>query len=132
MKVRSSTKWPVWIAAGVAVAFGAMTILSGGWVLFGGAAAQTAAGDAVPFVLWFNFLSGFIYILAGAGIAMGRNWAIRMAIALTVAIALVFALFGLHILQGSAFETRTVGAMSLRLVVWIAIAVVAMRNSPTM
>ena len=131
MKVRSSTKWPVWIAAGVAVAYGAMTILSGGWVLFGGAAAQTAAGDAVPFVLWFNFLSGFIYILAGAGIVMRRDWATRMAVALAVAIAVVFALLGLHVLQGGAFEMRTVGAMTLRLVVWIAIAVVAVRNFPS-
>lgn len=130
MKVRSSKIWPRRVAAGVATVFGVLTVASGGYALFGGAAAKAAAGDAVPFVLWFNFLSGFIYILTGAGIAMRRNWAIRMAIALAVAIAVVFALFGLHILQGGAFEMRTVGAMTLRFVVWIAISAVAVRNSP--
>lgn len=87
-----------------------------------GAAEQAAAGGAVPFVLWFNFLSGFVYVLAGAGIAMGRRWAAGMAIALAAAIAAMFALFGLHVLQDGAFEMRTVGAMTLRLVVWIAVA----------
>lgn len=129
MSTYSSKDWPRRIAAGVAVAFGVLTVLSGGYVLFGGVAGRLAAGDAVPFVVWFNFLSGFIYILAGAGIAMGRHWATRMAIALAVAIAAVFALFGLHVVQGGAFEIRTVGAMTLRLVVWVAISAVALRSS---
>lgn len=127
MKAQSSGKWPIRIAAGVAVAFGALTIVSGGWVLFGGTAAQEAAGNVVPFVLWFNFLSGFAYVLAGFGIAMGRRWAVAFSIALVAAIAVVFALFGLHVYQGSAFEMRTVGAMTLRLLVWIAITAVAIQ-----
>lgn len=129
MNVQSSRAWPRRTAAGVAVVFGALTILSGGKVLFGGPAAQAAAGDAVSFVLWFNFLSGFAYVLAGVGIAMGRRWAALLAVAVAVAIAAVFALFGLHVLQGGAFEMRTVGAMTLRLVVWVAIAAVAMRGA---
>lgn len=122
--------WPIRIAAGVAVVFGAITILSGGRALFGGAAAQEAAGDAVPFVLWFTFLSGFFYVLAGVGLAASRAWATKLAIVLAVAIAVVFALFGLHVWEGGAFEMRTVGAMTLRLVVWVTIAGVAARVSP--
>ena len=116
------------VAAGVAVLFGVLTVLSGGRVLFGSAAAQAAAGDAVPFVLWFNFLSGFVYVLAGVGIAMGRLWAAKLSVALAVAIAAVFAVFGLHVLQGGAFEARTVGAMALRLLVWIVVAAIAVRT----
>lgn len=130
MSTSSSKNWPVWVAAGVAVSFGALTVLSGGRVLFGGAATQEAAGDAVPFVLWFNFLSGFVYVLAGIGLAVGRRWATLLALTLVAGIAAVFALFGLHVFQGGAFEMRTVGAMTLRLVVWIAIAAVAVRNAP--
>lgn len=97
-------------------------------MLFGGEAAQSAAGNAVSFVLWFNFLSGFAYVLAGVGIAIMRRWAVWLAIFLTVSIAVVFALFGLHIFGGGAFEMRTVGAMTLRLIAWAAIATVAGRN----
>jgi hypothetical protein len=101
--------------------FAILTIVSGGRVLFGGAAARAAAGDAVPFVLWFNFLSGVAHVLAGLGIAMGRRWAVTLSIALAVAIAAVFVLFGLHVYQGASFEMRSVGAMGLRLLVWVAI-----------
>jgi hypothetical protein len=127
--MRSPKNWPNWVAAGVAVVFGVLTILSGGLVLFGGAAVQAAAGDTVPFVLWFNFLSGFAYVLAGVGIAIGRRWAAMLAVALAVAIAVVFGLFGLRVFRDEAFEMRTVGAMTLRLFVWVVIAAVAMRNS---
>jgi hypothetical protein len=128
MKVHSPNSWPLKIAAGVAIVFGLLTIVSGGRALFGGPAAAVAAGDAVPFVLWFNFLSGFVYVVIGAGIAMGRGWAVTLSIGLAVTIAAVFALFGLHIYGGGAFEMRTVGAMALRLVVWVAIAAVARRS----
>jgi len=128
MTLHAPGGWIPRIAAGVAIAFGLLTIVSGGGVLFGGRAAEAAAGNTVSFVLWFNFLSGFAYILAGAGIAMGRRWAVLLAVGLAAAIAAVFALFGLHIFQGGAFEVRTVAAMSLRLVVWIAIAAVARRH----
>ncbi len=127
MKRHLSHSWPLMVASGIAVVFGILTIVSGGRVLFGGAAAQAAAGNAVPFVLWFNFLSGFAYVLAGVGIAMGRRWSVTLSIALAAAIAAVFVLFGLHVYQGGAFEMRTVGAMSLRLLVWVAIAAVAIR-----
>lgn len=85
-------------------------------------------GKCVPFVLWFNVLSGFVYVLAGLGIAMGRRWAVTLSVGLAVTIAAVFALFGLYVFQGAAFEMRTVGAMSLRLVVWGAIAAAAARH----
>lgn len=128
MTVHSTSSWPLKVAAGVAVIFGLLTIISGARALFGGPAAVAAAGDAVPFVLWFNFLSGFFYVLAGIGIAMGRRWAVMLSVGLAVMIAAVFALFGLYVFQGAAFEMRTVGAMSLRLVVWVAIAAVAARH----
>lgn len=112
----------LWISAGVAMVFGALTIFSGGQALFGGPAAQAAAGNAVPFVLWFNFLSGFVYVLAGVGIALRKPWSRTLATALALSIIAVFALFGWHAFRGGAFEMRTVGAMTLRAAVWIGIA----------
>ncbi|MGB5559722.1 MAG: hypothetical protein WBN04_17150 [Paracoccaceae bacterium] len=120
MKPRSAG---LWIVAAVAVAFGALTILSGGRALFGSAAAQAGVGNAVPFVLWFNFLSGFVYVLAGIGIALRKPWGSSLAMILALAIVAVFALFGWHIFRGGAYEMRTAGAMVLRAAVWIGIAV---------
>lgn len=111
----------------VAVLFGLLTILSGGRTLFS-AAAQQLAGNIVPFVLWFNFLAGFAYVVAGAGLWFRQRWSIWLASAIAAATLLVFAAFGLQIWAGSSYEMRTVGAMSLRAVVWLVIAVAAYRN----
>lgn len=115
-------------AAVVAVLFGLMTIASGGSALFGGAAARQAAGAYVPFVLWFNFLAGFAYVAAGAGLWLRRRWAAMLALAIAGATLLVFAAFGVHVGSGGPYEMRTVGAMTLRSLVWIAIGWLAWRR----
>lgn len=111
----------------VAILFGAMTLKEGGAVLQGNEAAVAAAGNYVPFVLWFNFLSGFAYIAAGIGLWFQQRWAGWLAIAIVAAIALTFAAFGLHINSGGAYEQRTVVAMTMRMLVWAVIAGVSAR-----
>lgn len=115
----------------VAILFGILTILSGGRVLFGDAAARSAAGAVVPFILWFNFAAGFAYLAAGFGLMARRSWAVRLSIAIAAATVLAFAAFGVHVWSGGAYELRTVGAMSLRSIVWIGIAVTASRLAKT-
>jgi len=110
------------IAAGIAVLFGVATILSGGGALFGGETARAAVGNAVGFVLWFNFLAGFAYVAAGLAIAFRHRQAAQFAMAIAAATIAVFAAFGVHVLLGGLYEVRTVGAMTLRSVLWIAIA----------
>ncbi|MEC5325696.1 hypothetical protein [Aurantimonas sp. A3-2-R12] len=124
----TSRKSALLIAAVVAVVFGALTIFSGGRALFGGTAARAAVGDAVPFVLWFNFLAGFAYVAAGIGLILRHHWAVWLSIAILAGTVLVLLAFGVHVMQGGVYEMRTVGAMILRTVVWAAIAVVALRN----
>lgn len=117
-------------AAIVAVLFGLLTLASGGNALFGGAAAREAAGAYVPFVLWFNFLAGSAYVAAGAGLWLRRRWAAILALAIAGATLLVFSAFGVHVLNGGGYEVRTVGAMTLRSLVWIAIGWLAWRRIP--
>jgi hypothetical protein len=119
-------RWAL-VAAIVAILFGLLTVGSGGRALFGGAAARAEVGDAVPFVLWFNFLSGFAYVAAGLGLFFWRRWAAPLSAAIAVAVLLVFAAFGWHVAVGGAYEARTIGAMILRSAVWIAIAFLTCR-----
>lgn len=109
------------IAGGVAIAFGVLTIFSGGRTLLGSA----DMGAVVPFVLWFNTLAGLAYFVAGLGLWQGRRWAWPLSFAIFAASLLVFAAFGLHIARGGAFEMRTVFAKTLRSAVWAWIAWVA-------
>jgi hypothetical protein len=98
--------------------------------LRGDEAAVAAAGNYVPFVLWFNFVAGFAYVIAGAGLWMQQRWAVWLAIAIAAATALTFAAFGAHVVSGGAYEQRTVIAMSLRTLVWAVIAAIAWRRLP--
>ena len=114
-----------------AIGFGLLTIREGGAVLFYDGAARNAAGSYVPFVLWFNFLAGFAYAIAGVGLWMRRRWAAKVAMAIAVATALVFLAFGVHIILDGAWERRTAIAMALRTLVWTGIAAMAWRRSAT-
>lgn len=117
--------WMLRAAAIVAAVFGALTIRSGGAVLFGPSEVAQAAGDAVPFVVWFNFVAGFAYLAAAVGLWRARRWGTWSASAIAVATALVFAALGVHAAAGGAFEMRTVWAMTLRTGLWTGIAVLA-------
>lgn len=122
-------KPPRWArpAAVAAALFGLLTILSGGRALFGGPEAAAAVGDAVPFVLWFNFLAGFAYLAAAAGLWRWSRWAIAAAWAIGLSTLAVFAAFGVTAALGTPFELRTVGAMILRSGFWLGIAFAASR-----
>ena len=109
------------ITGGVAIAFGLLTVVSGGTTLLG----ALEMGAVVLFVLWFNTLAGLAYVVAGLGLWQGRRWAYPLSLAIFAATLLVFVAFGLHVAQGGAFEMRTVYAMALRSAVWGAIALMA-------
>lgn len=124
----SSSESLVRFAAGFAILFGAITILSGGIALFSEPNIRVLFGDVVRFVLVFNFASGFVYVLAGFGLWNHKRWAVRTSVCLFLAIVFVFAILALHILDGAAFEMRTVIAMSLRTAAWLLISFVAIRR----
>lgn len=118
------------VASIVAMVFGLLTIKSGGAVLFVDGADRLAAGNYVPFVLWFNFIAGFFYIIAGIGLWLDKYWTVKLSILIASTTLIVYALFGLHILSGGLYEMRTVIAMLLRSIVWLSIAIYAYRKIP--
>lgn len=109
------------------ILFGLLTISSGGAVLFSEAARQ-AAGNYVDFVVWFNFLAGFAYVVAGIGLWRWQRWAVWLSLAIAVATLLVFIAFGLYVLSGSSYELRTVIAMAGRTLIWGLIGAAAYRQ----
>lgn len=118
----------VWAISLIAVGFGLLTIKEGGTILFGDEATRIAAGHYVPFVLRFNFVAGFAYVVAGAGLWLRQRWAVWLAVAIAAATAFAFAAFGVYVYSGGAYEPRTVIAMGLRTLVWVMIAAIARRG----
>lgn len=106
----------------ISILFGVITIKEGGSVLFT-VAGKSDAGNFVPFVLWFNFLAGFVYVLTGVMLFRLKSCARKLSKALAIATGIVFILFIAHILNGGAYEFRTLVAMTFRLSIWISIAI---------
>lgn len=111
----------------ITILFGLLTIVSGGTTLFN-AQARQLAGNYVGFVLWFNFLAGFAYVIAGIGLWTLQRWSMWLTFAIAAVTLIVFTAFGIQILIGRSFEMRTVGAMGLRAIVWVITSVVAYKN----
>lgn len=118
------------ILGAAAVLFGLMTLFSGGTVLFGSEETRGAAGAVVPAVLWFNFLSGFVYVLAGIGVYLARPWGRALAVLLAGALAVLMTYFLWHVAGGEPWETRTLAALTFRIGFWVAVAALA-RSGPT-
>jgi len=129
MKTTENKRSPgIWIASFVAIAFGLLTLKEGGLTLFGPPQYAEAAGRYVPFVLWFNFIAGFFYILAGVCIFRQRRAGAMLAMVIALLTVIVFGAFAVHIALGGAYEQRTLIAMLVRSLVWIAIAIFARRK----
>ena len=95
--------------------------------MFGSLESRAGFGNAVPFVLWFNLLAGFVYIASGTGLLLCRRWAVYTSLFFAVSTILVFVAFGVHVIGGRAFERRTIGALTIRSLFWIAVTIVSMR-----
>ena len=123
MKPSHTLKW----MAIAAIVFGVLTVVSGGRALFGGIEARAGLGNIVPFVLWFNFMAGFAYVVAGTALLMRWRYGPYLALLLAVSTVLVALVFMAHVLSGGAYEMRTVGALSIRSLFWVAVATFALR-----
>ena len=116
------------ILALVSVVFGLMTVRTGALFLFT-AEGRLAAGNYVPYVLWFNFIAGFFYTITGIGIFLKKPWSAKAANLLFLLTGIVFIAFGIHVFRGGAYEVRTIGAMIIRTVFWLIISVSLSKNS---
>jgi len=119
-----------YILAAVAILFGLTTIKAGGAVLFADATARDQAGNYVPFVLWSNFIGGFLYVAAGISILVRSITALRLSILIATLAVATFAALGVHIFLGGRYEMRTVLAMLFRTTVWVVIGIILLKNKP--
>lgn len=104
-----------------------MTLKEGGSVVFNIGNARVVNGNFVPFVVWFNFLSGFIYLLASWGLYKRKEWTKKLGISMIILILCVFIFFVIHIASGGLYEKRTVYAMIFRTLTWMFITLTAFK-----
>ena len=103
--------------------FALLTLFLSGSVIFNLFGIREKEGNYVSFVVWANFISSILYIVAAYGLFNIKKWPVKILI-LTVLI-LVSALIGLklHANSGGLYETKTIYAMIFRISITILLTV---------
>lgn len=115
----------LYVIAIVLAAFGLLTLFLSCSVIFDLFGIRAKEGNYVLFVVWANFLSSILYLVASYGFIKDKKWTIKLlGISVIVLLASFIGLF-IHINSGGIYETKTIGAMLFRMTVTIVFAALA-------
>lgn len=110
------------IAAALAL-FGLLTLFLSASVIFDFFNIREKEGNYVLFVVWSNFISSILYLIAVYGIIKMKKWPVVLLTASAVILVAAFIGLKLHISNGGIYEPKTVNAMMFRIALTIAFAV---------
>ena len=105
--------------------FGLLTLFLSTSVIFDLFGIRAKEGNYVLFVVWSNFISSILYLIASYGFVTSKKWTDKLLWVSTI--ILITALIGLfyHINSGGIYETKTIGAMIFRISVTMVFAALA-------
>lgn len=102
------------IAAWVLLFFGLVTIFAGGSVILDLFGMREKEGNYVLFVVWANFICGFLYVAASYGFFKRKTWTSFILSAATWILIIAFGGLLIHIQAGGIYENKTIVAMIFR------------------
>ena len=113
------------IAAWVLILFGIATIFAGGSVILDIFGMREKEGNYVLFVVWANFISGFLYLIGAYGFLKHKAWTASVLSAATLILIAAFAGLLIHIQNGGIHENKTIVAMIFRTSLTIVLLAIA-------
>lgn len=116
-------KYLIKILAVFLTLFGLVTLFIGGSVIFDLFGIRAIEGHYVLFVVWANWICGFLYLVAAYGFLKRRKWTAKVLWLAFIILVSAFLGFIIHIKSGGIYETKTVLAMTFRTLITLAIAV---------
>ncbi|MBL0063432.1 MAG: hypothetical protein IPP86_16690 [Bacteroidetes bacterium] len=114
-----------YLFATILTGFGLLTLFLSTSVIFDLFGIRAKEGNYVLFVVWSNFISSILYLIASYGFVTSKRWTAKLLGVSTI--ILITALIGLfyHINSGGIYETKTIGAMIFRISVTMVFAALA-------
>ena len=70
------------------------------------------------FVVWFNFLSGIVYLVTGYGIWHVKPWAVYLSLLIVVFSIIVLAALGVHMFIDGQFRVWQIIEMGIKVLIW--------------
>ena len=113
------------IAALVSALFGLVTIFAGGSVILDLFGMREKEGNYVLFVVWVNFICGFLYVFSAYGFYQKRKWTISLLLISILILILAFIVLVIWIIDDNPYEMKTIAAMSFRTLFTIGLFLIA-------
>ena len=98
-------------------AFGLLTLFLSASVIFDLFGISAKEGNYVLFIVWANFISGFIYLVASYGFIKNKKWTTTILGISALILINAFIGFIIYIYADGVHETKTIGAMIFRITV---------------
>ena len=111
-----------YIIATMLAGFGLLTLFLSTSVIFDLFGIRAREGNYVLFVVWSNFISSLLYLLAAYGIVTNRKWALSLLGISTIILIAAFIGLRFYASAGGIYETKTMGAMVFRISVTLGFA----------
>ena len=113
------------ILATILTGFGLLTLFLSTSVIFDLFGIRAKEGNYVLFVVWANFISSILYLLAAYGFIKNKKWTTALLSISTAILIAAFIGLKIHANSGGIYETKTIGAMIFRIVVTLAFTIAA-------
>ena len=114
-----------YVFATLLVGFGLLTLFLSTSVIFDLFGIRAKEGNYVLFVVWSNFISSLLYLVAAYGFSKGRKWtATLLGISTTILIAAFIGLM-IHVSAGGMHEAKTISAILFRIAVTLVFTILA-------
>lgn len=115
----------LYIIAILLAAFGLLTLFLSSSVIFDLFGIRAREGNYVLFIVWANFLSSILYLIAAYGFIKGKRWTIKPLGIASIVLLVAFTGLLIHVNAGGIYETKTIGAMAFRITITIVFAAFA-------
>ncbi|WP_396161514.1 hypothetical protein [Flavobacterium sp.] len=99
--------------------FGLLTLFLSASVIFDFFGIRAKEGNYVLFVVWANFISSIIYLVASYGFIKNKNWTVTILGISSLILINAFIGFIIYIYADGVHETKTIGAMIFRIALTI-------------
>jgi len=101
------------------IAFGLFTLFLSGSIIFDLFGIRAKEGNYVLFIVWANFISSIIYLVASYGFVKNKNWTSTILGISALILINAFICFIIYIYTDGVHETKTIRAMIFRIIVTI-------------
>lgn len=103
--------------------FALLTLFLSSSVIFDLFNIREKEGNYVLFVVWANFISSMIYLIAVYGLVKAKKWTALVLLVSAIILSVAFISLKIHISNGGIYEVKTVKAMIFRIGLTLVFAV---------